>query len=407
MKLTELKLKNTLTPGKHFDGGGMYLLVKEGARYWRLKYRFADKEKTLALGVYPEVTLKEARAKRDEARKLIRDGKDPSATRQASKAAAKSILAPNQGPTLEAVTRAYWDKFGSTWAPITLARMQSIFKREVFPAMGERTMASIKPLEVSTLIEALQGRGVNDVAVRTLSRIKEIFRWAASVSLIEVNTMQNLKARDVIKSYEKKHRRMLPWDEMPQFLAKLDEYNGGPSTALALRFLLLTGTRNDETRSAVWSEFDLERAMWVIPAKRMKMKREHKVPLSRQALQVLERIRQINPHGDLVFPTQSYRAKPLSENTLKGALTRMGYKEIADPHGFRASFSTLANTSRLWTSEAIERQLTHTEKNKVKGAYDHAEHLEQRTEMMQWWADQLDAAYKSNVVKLTPRRKKA
>lgn len=407
MKLTEVKLKTALPPGKYFDGAGLYLLVKEGGRYWRLKYRFAGKEKTLSIGVYPEVSLKEARGKRDDARKEIREGKDPSEARQAAKEAAKVKAQAEGGLTLEAVTQAYWEKFGNTWAPITLERMQSLFRRDVFPALGQRPLASITAPEVKSLVEKIQGRGVNDVAVRTLARLKDIFRWAAAVSMIEVNTLQNLRAKDVIKDFETKHRAMMPWQEMPQFLAKLDAYDGGPSTALALKFLILTATRSAETRGAVWAEFDLAKALWTIPAERMKMKREHKVPLSKQALKVLERIKQINPDGELVFPAQSYRSRPLSENTFNSALARMGYKGIADAHGFRSTFSTHANTSRLWTSEAIERQLSHLERDKVKGAYDHAEHLEQRAEMMQWWADQLDEAKQTNVIQLATRKAKA
>lgn len=394
MPLTDAKLRTLTTPGKHFDGGGLYLeLTPAGGRYWRLKYRHEGKEKRLSFGVYPAVSLKDARDQADQARKALAAGDDPSQVRKASKAKATHEAAN----TLEAVAEAWLQHQSTRWTGVTATRIRASLQTDVFPALGARPLASIRPGEVMAVVKKIEARGAGDQAGRVLQRIKSVFRWAVTHERIESNPMLDLVPSEILKPRQVQHRAALSDRDLPEFLAKLDAYEGDPHTVHALRLLMLTATRPGEVRGARWAEFDLAAALWVIPAERMKMRTEHRVPLSRQALEVLHAMQPLSGGRELVFPSPFYPSKPLSENTFNSAMARMGYKNAATAHGFRALFSTVANESGA-NPDVIERQLAHKERNGVRAAYHRSTYLKDRVALMQWWADYLDSKRLPNVV---------
>jgi integrase len=401
MKLTDAKLKALKEPGKYFDGGGLYIdITKAGGAYWRLKYRHGGKEKRLALGVYPAVGLRDARDKATDAKRLMQDGQDPGALRKAEKVrgALESVN------TLEAVTNAWLVHQTDRWEAQTEGAIRASLVANVFPALGDRALASVKPSEVMACIKVIEARGAGELASRVLQRIKAIYRWAVTHERIEVNPMVDLVPGEILKPREVIHRLMLPEAEIANFYRKLDTYDGDPTTVHALRLLMLTVTRPGELRGARWAEFDLAAALWTIPAERMKMRSEHKVPLPTQALEVLRSIQPLTGDSELVFPSPSYRSKPLSENTLNSAMARMGYKGIATAHGFRALFSTVANENDK-DADVIERQLAHIERNKVRAAYHRSAYTAERAKLMQWWADYLDTKRKGAAIIPIGKRK--
>lgn len=399
MKLTDAKLRSLNTPGKHFDGGGLYLEVTAaGGRYWRLKYRHAGKEKRLAFGVYPGVGLKEARELADQARKTLAAGDDPAQVRKAAKARA----AHEAVNTLQAVAEAWLQHQAPRWEPLTAGRVRASLEAHVFPDLGGRAMASIRPGEVMAAIKKIEARGAGDQAARVLQRVKSVYRWAVTHERIDSNPMLDLVPSEILKPRQVQHRAALSDRDLPEFLAKLAAYDGDPHTVNALRLLMLTATRPGEVRGARWVEFDRAAALWIIPAERMKMRHEHRVPLSTQALAVLDAMEPLSGGRELVFPSPFYPSKPLSENTFNSALARMGFKNVATAHGFRALFSTVANEVG-WNPDVIERQLAHMERNQVRAAYHRSTYMQDRQRLMQWWADYLDGRKAGNVVKLPQR----
>lgn len=399
MKLTDAKLRNLTEPGKHFDGGGLYLdLTKAGGRYWRLKYRHSGKEKLLALGVYPAVSLKAARDQANAAREMLNGGGDPGALRKTDKAQA----AHDAANTLEAVARAWHQHQAARWDAATAARVLASLAADIFPTLGARPMATIKPGEVRAAIVKIETRGAADQAGRVLQRVKAVYRWAVIHERIASNPMLDLVLSEILKPREVQHRAAMADKDLPEFLNKLAAYQGDPHTVHALRMVILTATRPGEVRGARWAEFDLDGALWTIPAERMKMRAEHRVPLSRQALEVLRSMQALSGHRELVFPSPVYPSKPLSENTFNSALARLGYRATATAHGFRALFSTVANECG-WNPDVIERQLAHKEKNEVRAAYHRSTYMQDRERLLQWWADYLDGRKAGNVVKMPAR----
>ena len=399
MKLTDAQVRNLSAPGKHADGFGLYLeLTKTGGKYWRLKYRFGGKEKRLAFGVYPTVGLKEARDQATKARQILKDGSDPGELRRAEKA--KS--AHEAANTFEAVARDWMQHQAARWDHDTAGRIRATLENDIFKTMGARPLASIKPGEIMAAVKKIEARGAADQAGRVLQRVKAVYRWAVIHERIEANPMLDLVPSEVLKPRTVQHRAAMTDKELPEFLPKLAAYDGDPTTAHGLRFLILTATRPGETRGARWSEIDLHAALWVIPAERMKMNIEHRVPLSTQAVAVLRTMLPLSGDCALVFPSPVYRSKPLSENTFNSALSRMGYKYTATAHGFRALFSTVANECG-WNPDVIERQLAHKEQNEIRAAYHRSTYLQDRVRLMQWWADYLDGRESGTVVKMPQR----
>lgn len=400
MRLTDLKLRSLRKPGKHFDGGGLYIeITPAGGRYWRLKYRFGGKEKRLALGVYDAVGLKEARERANEARKMLSNGVDPGAERKAAKAKAAHDFAN----TLRSVADDWMDHQAARWEPGTARKIKRSLEMYVFKSLGDRPLANIRPGEVQAAVKAVEATGAGDTASRVLQRVKSIYRWAVTHERIESNPMVDLVPADVLKPREVTNRLALPERELPTFLNKLQRYDGDPSVTNAMWLLILTAARPGEVRGARWAEIDLEAAVWIIPADRMKMRSEHRIPLSRQAVGILRDMHTISGTGELVFPSPRYPGKSISDATFNSCLARLGYKGIATAHGFRALFSTVANEAD-WDGDVIERQLAHVERNKVRAAYHRSAYTAERARLMQWWADLLDQRRTgSNVIPLAQR----
>ena len=401
MKLTDAKLRNLATPGKHFDGGGLYLeITPAGGRYWRLKYRHGGKEKRLAFGVYPEVSSKAARERRAEARALIERGADPMAARRAAEAKAEK----EASATFEAVAREWLGHQSGKWTPGTLAMIRTSLEAKVFPAIGARPMAELRPREVVAIVKGIEAGGAAETAGRVLQRVRAVFRYAVVHERLDVNPMLDLKAGELLKPRQPKHRAAMADKDLPAFLAVLRRLRRRPDDEGR-------AAAADADRGSAWraARRPLGRvrhrcaATRRVPAERMKMKIEHLVPLSRQALELIEAQRRISGGGDLVFPSPFYPGKLLSENTLNSALARMGYKGEHSAHGFRALFSTVANECGH-NPDVIERQLAHVERNEVRAAYHRATYLKDRAELMQWWADYLDGRKGGKVVKMAARK---
>lgn len=391
--LTDLavrKAKPQEKPYKLTDSKGLFLLVHpNGSKYWRLKYRYTGKEKLFAIGVYDPMsarhkTLEQAREDVIAAKADIARGEDPVIARKRRELQKEEAAAT----TFELIATEWWENRKGEWSEDHAKRILDSLKVDIFPSIGQRPIAQIEPPELLKVIRKVESRGALDVAGRLLQRCTAIFRYAIQTGRATANPAIELTG--VLKSREVQHQPSLPRAELPTFLKRLDAYEGYLQTKLALRLLLLTFVRPGELRGARWSEFDLEAGEWRIPGERMKMGTEHIVPLSRQAVGVLKKQQEISGRFELVFPGERNRQKTISENTLGFALYRMGYKNRATAHGFRATASSILN-EQGFNRDAIERQLAHQERNKVRGAYTHhAEYLKDRREMMQWWADYLD-----------------
>lgn len=368
------------------DSGGLYLEVApNGSRYWRLKYRFDGKEKRLALGVYPVVTLAKARSDALEAKRLLHDNIDPARRKKELEQAAK-LAAAN---SFETVARDWHHVMRPRWTPRHAQEVIESLEKDIFPFLGERPIAELKAPEILEAIRRIEKRGAIDIAQRVRQRCSAVFAFAIGAGMAESNPVAAMKG--VFATRRKEPRRMLPANELPEFLRNLRTHRGDRTIELALRLIILTMVRTVELRGARWNEFDLEKKVWSIPEGRMKMRAPHLVPLSRQVLAILGELRPITGAYDLVFPGRADRHKPISENTLLYALYRMGYHRRATTHGFRALASSILNESGLWRPDAIERQLAHKEQNAVRAAYHRSEYIEERVRMMQWWADFLDA----------------
>lgn len=393
MPLTDTQIKKVkpgAKPVKLYDERGLYLEVRATAaggtaKWWRLKYRLDGKEKLLSLGTYPDTGLAEARGKRDTARGLLAKGIDPSQARKDDKTARAAAALNN----VEAVARAWLKERQGAWTPGTLDAITASLENHVFPDCGPRPISEIKPGDVRRVVKAIEATGASETAGRVFQRLRSIFRFAIAHELLETDPTYSLKPSEILKPRKAQHRAALSERDAPAFLRKLEAYEGDPHTKGALGLLVLTAVRPGEVRGARWAEFDTDRALWRIPGERMKMKVEHLVPLSTQALALIEAMRPLSGERDLVFPSPFYPGKPLSENTLNSALARMGYKGIATAHGMRTLFSTCANEAG-WSGDVIEKQLAHDERDEVRAAYNRAQHLVERAKLMQWYADHLD-----------------
>jgi integrase len=389
MALTDTFVKNSKHSGKpagdkYADGGGMYLLVNAGGRYWRMDYRFLGKRKTLALGIYPEVSLAKARQRRDAAREQLADGIDPSEAKRADKAA-KKAAALN---TFQAVAEAWLAKSADGWDKGTHEKVLASLVNHAFPRIGHMPINSVRPGDVRELVQKVEAAGARETAGRVFQRIRAVYRYAVAHELAAADPTYPLKPAEILKPQTVKHRAALSEREVPQFFARLGDYQGDGITRAALELLMLTAVRPGELRGAKWEEIDTERALWRIPAERMKMKTEHTVPLSGRALAILAELRPSADARGLVLPSPFYPGKPISDGTLNSALARMGYKGAATAHGFRTLFSTCANEAG-WASDVIEKQLAHEERDGVRAAYNRASWLPERTKLMAWWAEHL------------------
>lgn len=414
-KLTDASAKQALARDKDYklsDGGGLYLLVKtNGSKCWRYAYRFDGKQKTLALGIYPAVTLKSARDAMCKAKESLNAGTDPSKLKQAQKR--QSVLA--DGSLFALIAREWWEHQKGTWTASHANRILGRLEADTFPYIGDMPIKDITPQHVIAIARRIEARDALDIASRVLQDIRRVCRYAVQTGRLTHNPA--IELADILKGRKEEHRPSLPREELPAFLRDLETYDmrGRLITKLAIKLLLLTFVRSGELRGARWDEFNFEEKLWRIPAQRMKMKTEHLVPLSKQAINVLEKIRPISGQYDLVFPSERKRTHCMSDATLLRAIYRLGYdgntagKTHCVPHGFRATASSILN-EQGFNPDAIERQLAHLERNSVRAAYTHhARYLDDRAKMMQWWADYLDAqraqGINGNVVALKLRGK--
>lgn len=393
MPLTDVAVRNA-KPGqrlqKLFDGQGLYLLVQpRGTKLWRLKFRFAGKEKLLSLGSYSEVSLKEARQRRDKAREQLRDGLDPCQLRKEAKATQLIAAASSY----EAVARAWHSRWSSGKNPKHAAGVLSRLERDVFPAVGSMPFEVVTASHLVACALTIEARGAPEYAKRALQTASQIGRYAVAHNIATRNTAADIKPADVLKPMRKVNYPRLDASELAQLLHRIDTYEGSPYTRGALRLMALTFVRTGELIGARWDEFDFDAAQWRIPAERMKMKTPHVVPLSRQAMAVLKDLRSLRNLSSLVFPGERDHDKPMSNNTILFALYRMGYHSRMTGHGFRGVASTVLHELGH-QHELIELQLAHQERNAVSAAYNHATYLPQRAKMMQAWGNHLDTLKK-------------
>ena len=375
------------------DGGGLYLLVNtNGSRYWRLKYRVAGKEKLLALGVYPDVSLADARAKRDEAKRTLAAGGDPGEVKQAEKQA--KILAVSN--SFEALAIEWHEHKRPNWSQGYASDILEYLQKDVFPFIGKRAIAEIKAAEMLLVLRKMEQRGVLDKLKKTRQACRQIFTYAVITGRAEHNPVTDLAG--ALKAPKQKHFPHLLIEQIGGFLRALSEYTGSRVTQNATRLLMLTGTRTIELRAAEWAEFDLDKGIWQIPAERMKMRRPHVVPLSIQAKSLLEEIYQLTGRGRFVFPGRNDAGKTMSEASINQVIKRIGYDGKATGHGFRHTMSTILH-EQGYNTAWIETQLAHADKNSIRGTYNHAQYLDGRREMLQWYADYMDVLEKGeNVV---------
>jgi integrase len=385
--LSDAKARNAkpgTKPYKITDGEGLFLLITpSGGKYWRLKYFFGGKEKLLALGVYPEINLAEARERRAQARKVLATGNDPGE----AKKEAKRLAILNNANAFEVVAREWLETRKHEWAPITAEVALGRLETYILPKLGPRPIADITAPEVLAMLRAVEDRGTLETARRVMNICGHIFMYGIATGRAERNPVPDL--RGALKTPVVNHRSFLKESELPLYLRKLEAYDGSLQTRLALRFLLLTFVRTNELRAAQWTEIDWKKAEWRIPAERMKMKELHIVPLARQTIAVLRELEKHSGNRQYIFPNEHNPATVMSENTMLYALYRMGYHSRATGHGFRSTASTILNENGF-RADVIERQLAHSERNNVRAAYNHAQYLPERRQMMQWWADYLD-----------------
>lgn len=386
MKLNDTIIRNT-KPGaklkKLADGDGLFLFVQpNGARWWRVRYFVSGVEKMLSVGVYPEVSLKDARQRREDIRRKVAANVDPSEGRKAEKRA--------RADTFECITREWWGKRRKVWSEIYASAVITRFEQDIFPFIGKKPLKTLAAADFLDCLERMQKRGVIETAHKVKTKCSEVMRYAVATRRADRDPVVDLKG--ALPPVKHKHYATITYpSEVGALLRAIDGYRGKSRVVeCALRLLPLVFVRSSELRYATWEEFDLDDAQWRIPAERMKMRNPHIVPLSKQAVSILRDLFQYTGPDGLLFPSVRTSAQPISENTINAGLRRMGYtKEEMTGHGFRSMASTLLN-EKGWHPDAIERQLAHCDEDDVRAAYNYAEYLPDRRKMMQWWADYLD-----------------
>ena len=390
MALTDTAIrlaKAEVNDRKLADSKGLYLLVTaSGSKLWRLKYRFDGKEKKLALGSHPEVGLKLARARRDEARQSAQAGSDPSIAKRETRIA-KRIAAAN---TFAGIAKEYVAKLEAEGkAAVTIAKTRWLLTK-LSPALGTRPIAEISSHELLAVLKKVERAGQRETARRLRSFSSRVFRYAVATARASVDPAQPLQGA-LVSPVAKHHAAITDPIGFGKLLRSIDAYSGQPVTKLALRFTPHVYQRPGEVRTAEWSEIDFDNALWTIPAERMKQRQPHRVPLSQQAIAVLREAAELSDGGRYIFPKLGSPIKPMCENAINGALRRMGYgPDDMTAHGFRSTASSLLNESGKWSADAIERALSHADGNQVRAAYHRGAHWPERVEMAQWWSDHLD-----------------
>ncbi|XYQ55717.1 tyrosine-type recombinase/integrase [Pectobacterium carotovorum] len=387
MPLTDLEIRRAKPQEKPYtknDGYGLSLLIEpNGSKGWRFRYRFDGKAKMLSFGTYPTITLNEARQKRDEAKKLVAAGINPSDLRKEQKLAKQG----RNESTFESIAREWYEKRLDRWSASYSEEMMSTFEKDVFPFIGHRPIAEIKPMELLAVLSKLNDRGATEKMRKVRQRCGEVWKYAIITGRAEYNPAPDLVSAFV--AHKKEHYAFLTAPELPEFFQTLNTYSGSLIVKLATKLLILTAVRPGELRQAEWKEFDFDKRLWEIPAERMKKRRPHCVPLSEQVIAILKELKPITGHYPLVFPGRVQHAKPMSEMAMNVLMRRIGYGGRVTGHGFRHTMSTILYEQGYDTAW-IEIQLAHVDKNSIRGTYNHAQYLDGRREMMQWYADYLD-----------------
>ncbi|EEU9228503.1 TPA: integrase arm-type DNA-binding domain-containing protein [Klebsiella pneumoniae] len=410
MSLTDIKVKNAKPLEKEYkltDGFGMFLRVTpKGSKYWQMAYRFEGKQKLFSIGVYPAVSLSDARQRRDEARRLLAQGIDPNAKKQAE---VKELKAKRDNTRSFRTVAKAWFATKTKWSDDYGDAVWKRLETYVFPVIGDKDVAELDTGDLLVPVKKVEALGYLEVAMRIQQYITAILRHAVQQKLIRHNPAYDMEG--AVQKPQTEHRPALELEEIPQLLNKIAEYKGRRLTILAIQLNLMIFIRSSELRFARWSEIDFKSKLWVIPEQReaienvkhstrgAKMKRKHFVPLCKQAMKILKEIRQLTyeegQDDGLIFTGCYDSFKPMSENTINKALRNMGYDTKQDicGHGFRTLACSALIESGLWSEDAVELQMSHKESNSVRAAYTHkAKHLEQRRLMLQWWADYLDAS---------------
>lgn len=397
MPLSDTAIR-TLKPGKKayktYDRDGLFLLVSlSGSKLWRWRYRFAGKEKLMALGEYPVVGLAQARERHFAARKKLAAGIDPMAERKAeaeAKQRENEARGREEENCFENVARQWWKWWSAGKSPRHTDYVLRRLEADVFPAFGRKFIDAITAADIRELMLGIERRGARDVAKRAHETTGQIYRYAIAHGIATRNPAADFKPKDILSAAKEENFSCVDARELPAMLLKMENYAGDALTCLAMKLMAYTFVRTSELIEAEWPEFDLDNARWDVPADRMKMDTPHIVPLSRQSVEVLRALKLLTGKGRFVFPGANDKNKPMSNNTILFALYRLGYKGRMTGHGFRGLASTILHENDF-AEEHVELQLAHQKRNKVAAAYNHAKYLSQRAEMMQWWADYLDA----------------
>ena len=393
MALTDVAIRKARNGPKAYklgDSAGLFLLVeKSGGKLWRMKYRIDGREKKLAIGRYPEIGLAEARRRRDAAREQLAQGKDPSREKQREKVRAK-LGAENTFASLAAEFCEKRKHDGSrAWAPATAKRCEYLLS-VLNSSIGNLPIADIEPADILTAVRRLESKGKLESAKRTLQLAGSVFRYAVATARLKSDPTRDLRGA-LMNPTVTHYGAVLDPAEAGELLRAIDGYEGQPITKLAMQLAPHVFVRPGELRQAEWSEIVFDEALWTIPASKTKMRKDHLVPLSRQALAILEEAYQFTGPGGYVFPSVRTRRRPMSDNTINAGLRRLGYTtDEMTAHGFRAMASTLLNESGKWNPDAIERALAHGDSDKVRAAYHRGAHWKERLKMMKWWSDYLD-----------------
>ena len=384
MPLNDMQIRRAKPEAKAYtlgDGQGLSLLVEpNGSKSWRFRYRYAGKPKMISLGVYPTITLAEARSRRDEARKIVAEGKNPSEVRKEQKLALR-IQSEN---AFEKITREWHQMKSAKWSAGYASDIIEAFQNDIFPYVGARPVGEIKPLELLNVLRKIEKRGALEKMRKVRQRCSEVFRYAIATGRAEFNPAADLSS--ALEIHKSNHFPFLKSDDIPDFLRALDSYTGSRLVQIATKLLMVTGVRTIELRAALWQEFDLDNAIWEISAERMKMRRPHLVPLSTQALDLLNELKIITGNYRYVFPGRNDPNKPMSEASINQVIKRIGYGGKVTGHGFRHTFSTILHEMG-YDSYCIEMQLAHVDKNIIRGTYNHAQYIDKRRDMMQWYSD--------------------
>ncbi|MEO6982678.1 MAG: integrase arm-type DNA-binding domain-containing protein [Edaphobacter sp.] len=385
MALTDTEIRKAKAKDAAYrlsDGGGLHLwITPAGGKLWRWKYRFESREKLMSFGGYPDVPLSLARERHLEARKMLATGIDPMADRKAEKAAAEN--------SFQSIARAWWEHWQDGKNLRHAVQVKRRMEADILPYLGARPVAAIEAPELVAMTKAIEQRGARDIAKRALETTGQVFRYAIAHGYAKRNPASEIRPGDILKSTRKVNYARIDAKELPDLLRTIEVYQGTHVTRLAMKLMALTFVRTGELIGAKWVEFDLEAARWDIPAERMKMRTPHIVPMTKQALDVLDTLRTLTGNSEWLFPGDRNAKKPMSNNTILKALERMGYKGRMTGHGFRGLASTILH-ERGYAHEHIELQLAHAPRNVVSAAYNHALYLEPRARMMQEWADYLE-----------------